>query len=320
MSWLNPDDVMVAAERLQGRVRRTPVVTSNAFPGSLKLETLQLTGAYKVRGALNALMVQVSRGDRRPVIAASAGNHAAGVAWAGRALGLSVISVVPEAAPANKVARTQALGAQVLRHGQSFEEAFEEAQRLAKVHEWRFLHPFDDLDVMAGQGSVGVELLAERPDVVLVPIGGGGLASGVGTVLHDYGVRIIGVQIRGVDAMAQALGYAHRTRTSASTVADGIAVKEVGKRSAAICAEVLDDIIRVSEDEVRLAMRRLALEDHVISEGAGALAVAALDRVPGRKKVAVVSGGNVDPRDLMRVLAPSEPRSSTPYQEMRIFP
>ena len=320
MSLLSPDDVLRAAERLQGRVRQTLVISSAAFGGQLKLETLQLTGAYKVRGALNALMVQVATGDRRPVVAASAGNHAAGVAWAGRALGLSVVTVVPKEAPETKVSRTRALGAQVLRHGADFEEAFAEAQRLSRVHGWRFLHPFDDLDVIAGQGSLGVELLAERPDVVVLPIGGGGLASGVGTLLKAYGVRVVGVQIHGVDAMAQALGRAAPSPLCKRTVADGIAVRSVGEKTAEICREVLDDLVRVTEDEVRITMRRLALEDHVIAEGAGAVAVAALGRIPGRKKVAVVSGGNVDPLELVRVLAPRPTRRSEPYQEMMIRP
>lgn len=320
MSLLTSDDVLRAAERLQGRVRRTPVVPSAAFGGLLKLETLQITGAYKVRGAFNALMMQVASGDRRPVVAASAGNHAAGVAWAGRALGLSVVTVVPEGAPETKVTRTRSFGAQVLRHGADFEAAFAEAKRLSEVHNWRFLHPFDDLDVIAGQGSVGVELLAERPDVVALPIGGGGLASGVGTLLKAYGVRVVGVQIRGVDAMAQTLGHTASSTVCSRTVADGIAVRTVGEKTAEICREVLDDLVLVTEDEVRIAMRRLALEDHVIAEGAGAVAAAALDRIPGHKKVAVVSGGNVDPLELVRVLAPTPMRRSQPYQEMTIRP
>ena len=218
------------------------------------------------------------------------------------------------------MSRTRALGAQVLRHGADFEEAFAEAQRLSKVHGWRFLHPFDDLDVIAGQGSLGVELLAERPDVVVLPIGGGGLASGVGTLLKAYGVRVVGVQIHGVDAMAQALGRAAPSTLCKRTVADGIAVRSVGEKTAEICREVLDDLVHVTEDEVRITMRRLALEDHVIAEGAGAVAVAALGRIPGRKKVAVVSGGNVDPLELVRVLAPRPTRRSEPYQEMMIRP
>ena len=303
---LSHRDVLAATARLSGRVRCTPTVPSSTFDGHLKLETLQLTGAYKVRGALHALGRQVERGDRRPVVAASAGNHAAGVAWAARALGLEAVAVVPERAPQAKVARTEALGARVLRHGADFEAAYAEARRLAAARGWRFLHPFDDLEVIAGQGSIGVELLPLRPDVVAVPIGGGGLASGIGTLLRAYGVPVVGVQVQGVDAMARALGGDTGGLTPPETVADGVCVRRVGALTRAICQEVLDDIVLVSEAEVQDAMRRLALHDHVIAEGAGAVAAAALARLPGRRKVAVVSGGNLDPGCLARVMAQAD--------------
>ena len=306
--------VLAAADRLRGRVTRTPLVRSSTFDGYLKLESQQITGAYKVRGALNALMVQVSRGDCRPVVAASAGNHAAGVAWAGRRLGLDVITVVPEGAPASKIERTERYGAEVIRCGQRFDDAFAEAQRLAQANDWRFLHAFDDPDVIAGQGSLAVELDDFCPDVVAVPIGGGGLASGVATYLHQRGVRVVGVQVRGVDAMAQALGVAPRGPIR-DTIADGVAVRQAGALTADICHRLLDDLILVSEAEVRDAMRRLYVDDYVIAEGAGAVAAAALDRIRGRRKVAVVSGGNVDLATLTSAListpaAPEPPRGA----------
>ena len=147
-------DVADAAMRLEGLVRRTPLVPATGFPGWLKLESMQHTGAYKVRGALNALLCQGAGGDRRPVVAASAGNHAAGVAYGARVAGIEAITVVPCSAPLTKIQRTRSLGARVICHGARFEDAYAEARRLARVEGWRFLHAFDDPDIIAGQGTI----------------------------------------------------------------------------------------------------------------------------------------------------------------------
>lgn len=303
-------DVADAAARLHGLIRRTPLVPSSGFDGWLKLESLQHTGAYKVRGALNALLQQAARGDRRPVVAASAGNHAAGVAYAARLVGVEVITVVPATAPQAKITRTRSLGARVIEHGPHFEAAYAEARRLARLNGWRFLHAFDDPDIIAGQGTIAFELLHHQPDVVLVPIGGGGLAAGMGLVLAAYGVRLVGVQVAGVDAMARTLRGDTTPFYPAETIADGVRVRTSGALTTQICREVLDDIITVTEAEVRAAMLRLAVDDRIVAEGAGALAAAGLHHVPGQRKIAVVSGGNVDLDALLRLRPEGGPEST----------
>ncbi|WP_437605579.1 pyridoxal-phosphate dependent enzyme [Sorangium sp. So ce834] len=286
-------DVAAAAARLRPLLAPTPLVRSERFDGWLKLEALQVTGSYKVRGALNAMLVALAGGDRRPVVAASAGNHARGMAWAARRLGLEAHAVVPVTAPRTKVLGAEMLGASVIRSGDSYEDALEHARALAARHDWRFLPAFDDPDVIAGQGTVGWELEAS-PDVVLVPIGGGGLASGVGLAMRERGVRVVGVQVEGVDAMARALDGRPELANVPATIADGVRVRAAGELTRRICAEVLDDVVTVPESELRDVVVELAAFDRVVAEGAGALACAALGRVKGRRKIAVVSGGNID--------------------------
>ena len=296
------DDVDVgrAVARLAEVVRRTPTLPGRY--GGLKLECLQVTGSYKVRGAYNALARQVEGGDRRPVVAASAGNHAAGMAWACRRLGLEATAIVPDSAPETKIHRCRAAGCAVRLGGRSFEDCERTAQALAVERGWRFLHPFDDPDVIAGQATVGVELAAWAPQVVYVPIGGGGLASGVATVLAPLGIQVIGVQVEGVDAMRRILARERGIEELPFTVADGIRVRRAGTRTARICGAKLTDVITVSEAEVRAEVVRLALEERVVAEGAGAVAAAAMARAPGPRKVAVVSGGNIDAETLSDLL------------------
>ena len=283
----------------------------------MKLENLQHTGAYKVRGALNALAMQVGRGDRRSVVAASAGNHSAGMAYAARCLGLRAIAVVPESAPQSKIQRTEQLGAQVIVRGAGFEEAQEYAQSLARREGARFLPAFDDPDVIAGQGTLGWEVLAHRPDVVLVPVGGGGLASGMGLVLKAHGIRLVGVQVAGVDSMRRTLAGEPLSRP-ASTIADGTRVYEPGQLTRRICRTVLDEIVTVSEREVVHAMVRLAREENLMVEGAGALSVAALPKVHGRRRLAVISGGNVDIGQLSALVLGQRSSSSDRYSHGKV--
>jgi threonine dehydratase len=256
-----------------------------------------------VRGALNALLVARERGDHRPVITASAGNHAQGVAWAARHLGLAASTVVPEGAPATKVRGAAALGARVITFGSSYEEAEEHARGLAEARGHRFLAAFDDPDVIAGQGTVAWELLAAAPDVVLVPIGGGGLAAGMALVLKPRGVRVVGVQVEGVDGMARALDGRPPLAAAAETVADGVRVRRPGRITQRLCAALLDDVLVISEREVRETMVSMAAQDRIVAEGAGALAPAAMHLVSGRRKVAVVSGGNLDLERLGHLIA-----------------
>lgn len=310
-------DVLAAQARLRRYLAVTPTHYAERFGCWLKLENLQRTGSYKVRGALNALLAARERGDERTVIAASAGNHAQGLAWAAYRLGMSAITVMPRCAPETKIAGVAHWGATIRLHGDSFDEAKAFAAELAAQHDYRMLSAFDDADVIAGQGTIGLELLALAPDVVLVPIGGGGLASGVALALKSARlcatrssrrVRIVGAQVEGVDAMARALRGDHALREPAMTLADGVRVKQPGELTQRLLASLLDDIVIVREAELRETLVRLALEEHVIAEGAGALALAAGRRVAGKRKCAVVSGGNVDAGVLAQLLSEVRPR------------
>ena len=311
-------DVLAAQARLRPYLDVTPVHYAERFGCWLKLENLQRTGSYKVRGALNALLAARERGDQRTVIAASAGNHAQGLAWAAYRLGAHAITVMPRCAPETKIAGVAHWGATVRLHGDSYDEAKVFARELAEQHDYRLLSAFDDRDVIAGQGTVGLELAALAPDVVLVPIGGGGLAAGVALALKTclsatqasrrQRVRIVGAQVEGVDAMARALRGDRSLRDPAVTLADGIRVKEPGYLTQRVLESLLDDIVIVREAELRETLVRLALEEHVIAEGAGALALAAGRRVAGKRKCAVVSGGNLDAGVLARLLSEVRPR------------
>ncbi len=302
-------DVLAAQARLRKYLDVTPTHYAERFGCWLKLENLQRTGSYKVRGALNALLAARERGDDRTVIAASAGNHAQGMAWAAYRLGIPAITVMPRNAPETKVAGVAHWGATVRLHGDTYDEAKAFAAELAAHNGYRLLSAFDDPDVIAGQGTVGLEIAAAMsPDVVLVPIGGGGLASGVALALKSQGVRIVGAQVEGVDAIARALKGDLDLRDPAATLADGVRVKEPGTLTRQVLQDLLDDVVIVREAELRETLVRLALEEHVIAEGAGALALAAGKRVAGKRKCAVVSGGNVDAAVLARLLSEVRPR------------
>ena len=304
-------DVLAAQARLRRYLAPTPQHYAERFGCWLKLENLQRTGSYKVRGAMNALLAMRERGDERTVVTASAGNHAQGLAWAAYRLGMPVIAVMPRTAPATKVAGVAHWGATVRQHGETYDEAKAFAAALAAQHGYRLLSAFDDPDVIAGQGTVGLELATLAPDVVVVPIGGGGLASGVALALQSQGVRIVGAQVEGVDAMSRALKGDRAAVDPRATLADGVRVKEPGRLTERILRTLIDDVVIVREAELRETVVRLALEEHVIAEGAGALALAAGRRVAGRRKCAVVSGGNLDAAvlaQLLRDVRPQPPR------------
>ncbi|KAF1721507.1 threonine dehydratase [Pseudoxanthomonas wuyuanensis] len=301
-------DVLAAQARLRRYLPATPLHHAERFGVMLKLENLQRTGSYKVRGALNALLAARERGDRRPVICASAGNHAQGLAWSAYRLGVQAITVMPHGAPETKIAGVAHWGATVRQHGNSYDEAFLFARELAEQNGYRFLSAFDDPDVIAGQGTVGIEIAPYAPDVVIVPIGGGGLASGVALALKSQGVRVVGAQVEGVDSMVRALKGDTAAKDPVASLADGVRVKVPGFITRRLCANLLDDIVIVREAELRETLVRLALEEHVIAEGAGALALAAGRRVAGKRKCAVVSGGNIDATVLARLLSEVRPR------------
>jgi threonine dehydratase len=290
-----------AGARIGAMFAPTPLVGS-ARGAWLKLENLQVTGAYKVRGAFNALAAQVERGDRRSVFAASAGNHGLGVAWAARHFGLEATIVVPAGAPRGKVRGCQGLGARVLEQGSTFDACAAAAVELAERRGGRFLHAFDDPEVIAGQATVALELLAARPEVVVVPIGGGGLLAGMGSVLRRAGVRVVGVQVAGAETFRQALAGEALT-PAAHTLADGLRVAAPGRLTRRIGAAVVDEIVVVGEDELAATVASLAIDDKVVAEGAGAASVAALGRVTGTQRIAVVSGGNIDAHVLARLTA-----------------
>jgi len=301
-------DVLAAQARLRRYLPVTPLHHAERFGVWLKLENLQRTGSYKVRGALNALLAAQERGDRRPVICASAGNHAQGVAWAAYRLGMPAITVMPHGAPATKIAGVAHWGATVRQHGDSYDEAYAFARALAEQNDYRFLSAFDDPDVIAGQGTIGIEIAPHAPDVVIVPIGGGGLASGVALALKSQGVRVVGAQVEGVDSMARAIKGDNSPLDPARTLADGVRVKIPGFITRRLCARLLDDVVIVREAELRETLVRLALEENLIAEGAGALALAAGRRVAGKRKCAVVSGGNIDAAALATLLSEVRPR------------
>ena len=310
-------DVLAAQARLRSYLPITPMHHAERFGVMLKLENLQRTGSYKVRGALNAMLAARERGDSRPVICASAGNHAQGVAWAAYRLGVPAITVMPHGAPENKIAGVAHWGATVRQHGDSYDEAYAFARQLAEHHGYRFLSAFDDPDVIAGQGTIGIEIAPYTPDVVIVPIGGGGLASGVALALSSLsgsqgfrrqGVRVVGAQVEGVDSMIRAMKGDVTPVNPVASLADGVRVKVPGFITRRLCTQLLDDVVTVREAELRETLVRLALEEHLIAEGAGALALAAGRRVAGRRKCAVVSGGNIDATVLAQLLSDVRPR------------
>lgn len=314
-------DILAAQARLRRYLEPTPLHYAERFGCWLKLENLQRTGSYKVRGALNALLAARERGDYRTVIAASAGNHAQGLAWAAYRLGINAITVMPKTAPETKIAGVAHWGATVRLHGETYDEAKAFALELAEQHDYRLLSAFDDADVIAGQGTVGLEMAAMAPEVVLVPIGGGGLAAGVALALKSQGVRVVGAQVEGVDSMARALRGDHELRDPVATLADGVRVKEPGKLTQRVLAQMLDDVVIVREAELRETLVRLALEEHVIAEGAGALALAAGRRIASKRKCAVVSGGNLDAGVLASLLSEIRPRAPRrPRRRLREAP
>jgi threonine dehydratase len=291
----------------------------------LKLENRQRTGAYKERGALNKLLSLTAEERSQGVIAASAGNHAQAVAYHASNLGIRARIVMPLATPLIKVSATRGYGGDVVLHGANYDEAYEEALRLSAQERLTFVHAFDDDAVIAGQGTLGLELLEQHPDleVVIVPIGGGGLIGGIGCALKETNPRIqvIGVQPARLPSVKVALSQSKPvTLPSAVTIADGIAVRRVGVRTLPLIQKYVDDIVTVEEEEIANAVLLLLEREKILAEGAGAAALAALvnRRIPmihdsraqesrtpekaGKKVVAIVSGGNIDVTLLARII------------------
>jgi threonine dehydratase len=311
-------DVEAALARIRDRIYLSPCArteTLSRLTGTeafLKLENLQMTGAYKERGALNKLLLMPEADRARGLIAASAGNHAQGVAYHAGRLGVTATIVMPETTPINKVANTRAHGARIVLHGANYDEAYAEARRLEAVEGLTFVHPFDDPQIIAGQGTVGLEVLEQVPEVdaVLVPIGGGGLVSGCAVALKAKrpGVRVVGVQAEVIPSTRAALTAGEPvTLSPASTLADGIAVKRAGAVTFEHMRRLVDDVVTVSEEEIASAILYLLEKEKTVAEGAGAVAVAALMHrkvrgLDGQRVVSVVSGGNIDVNLIARII------------------
>lgn len=309
------DDVRNAARTIDGSIEKTPTIPAPALSSLLgctlflKPENLQRTGSFKERGALNVLSTLDADRRARGVIAMSAGNHAQGVAYHASRLGIPSTIVMPAFTPFTKVARTESFGARVELFGESLSEAQGHAERLAEEQGLTLVHPYDDPAIVAGQGTIALEMLAAVPDLdaILVPIGGGGLIGGIATVAKalNPGIRIVGVQAAGYPAMRDAVA-GRAGSYSGGTIAEGIAVKEPGRLTRQLVEALVDEIVVVDEPTLERAVHALATVQKLVAEGAGAAGLAAILADPGRwegRRIGLpISGGNIDPRILSSVL------------------
>ena len=310
-------DVLAARERLRGSIYESPCPHSimlSALTGQqvyLKLENLQMTGSFKERGALNRIALLTPEQAARGVIAASAGNHAQGVAYHATKRGIRALIVMPLTTPLVKVTATRDFGAEVLLHGANYDEACSEAVRLCDEQHFTFIHPFDDPAVMAGQGVIGLELLEQVPqlEAVVVPIGGGGLIGGIACAIKESRpeVRVVGVQTARLPSMQAAIAAHHPvTVDPATTIADGIAVRRAGDLTFPLVERYVDEIVTVEEDEIASAILMLLEREKTLAEGAGAAALAALlehrTSLHGAHTAVLVGGGNIDVTLLERII------------------
>ena len=309
------DDVKAAAERLKGHIIRTPLIRAERLSAHfdadiwLKMETMQYTGAFKERGALNKLLLLSDAEKQRGVIAASAGNHAQGVGYHARKLGIHATIVMPKTTPDIKVRQTRELGAEIVLAGMSFDEANAAAHKLCAEKKLTLVHPFDDADVIAGQGSLAVEMIEDGPDfdAMIVPIGGGGLIAGMAVAVKTMSpqTRMLGVQATLFPSMANALDGGTRA-VGGNTLAEGIAVVEAGALTRKVARAYVDDVILVEERSLERALSLFMNEQKVLVEGAGAAGLAAImadpERFKGRTVGLVLCGGNIDARLLSMIL------------------
>jgi threonine dehydratase len=310
------EEITKAYFRIRKYIKHLPLYYSNNFSEKtdgdiyFKLENLQRTGSFKIRGALNCILKHEEK-CRNGVVAASAGNHAQGVAFSAKTLGISAVIVMPEFTPMVKVNSTLDHGAEVILHGDSFEDAYKQALKIAKERNLFFVHPFDDSDVIAGQGSIAYEILNENPDIdqIVVPVGGGGLISGVAEYVKgfDKKIKVIGVQASEAAGMVNSLSEGRVVSLStSSTFAEGIAVKKVGELTLKHCQNCVDELITVTESEIALAVLEYIERAKLVVEGAGAAPLAAVLAgkidVKGKTTVLVVSGGNIDVTTINRII------------------
>lgn len=312
---LTLEKVYNASYVLRDIIRRTDLIHAPKINPDctvyLKPENLQITGSFKVRGSYYKISQLTDEEKKRGVIACSAGNHAQGVAMAATKNGINSLICLPKGAPISKVEATKNYGADVCLVDGVYDDAYAKALALKDGKGYTFIHPFDDVDVIAGQGTIGLELLEQMHDIdaVVVPIGGGGLISGVAFAIKSINpkVKVYGVQASGAPSMFNSIANARRERLAAvSTIADGIAVKEPGSNTFDYCRQFVDEIVTVNDDEISTAILALMEHQKLIAEGAGAVSVAAvmfnkLD-LRGKKVVCVVSGGNIDVTILSRIV------------------
>jgi threonine dehydratase len=296
-----------ARDRLKGVIKETKLIYSDTFSMEsdnevyIKPENLQVTGAFKIRGAFNKVSLLSEAQKQKGLIASSAGNHAQGVAYAAKALGVKATIVMPKATPLIKVEATRAYGAEVVLAGEVYDEAYKEAKKLEKQYSYEFIHPFNDDDVIIGQGTIALEILEELPeaDILLVPVGGGGLIAGIAQAAKQIkpSIKIIGVEPEGAQCMREAIKAGKVVELPrVHTIADGAAVKVAGTRTYELVKDTVDEIITVSDYELMNAFLVL-LEKHKLSaENAGILSLAGVKKIKekGKKIVSVLSGGNID--------------------------
>lgn len=302
-------EIEAAARRLTGIVHQTPLIASSTFSGMtgaelhLKCENLQKTGSFKVRGAYNKIALLTKGGDTPAIVCSSAGNHAQGVAYAAAALGARATVVMPRTAPIAKIAATKSYGAEVVLSGTGYDDAYERACEIQKEQNAVFVHAFDEEDVIAGQGTISLEILSALPtvDAILVPAGGGGLLAGMAACIKQVNprVRIFGVQAENADAIVRSFHASSIVATdSAATIADGIAVRKPGDITVPLIRAHVDDMLTASDDAIAEAILLLLERAKMVVEPAGATALAAaLSGIPelaGKRVVCLLSGGNID--------------------------
>lgn len=304
---LNLSQFEEARERLKDVIKETKLIYSPTFSEEcgnevyIKPENLQITGAFKIRGAYNRISLLSDEAKKRGLIASSAGNHAQGVAYAAQRLGVEATIVMPKPTPLIKVEATKKYGANVVLAGEVYDEAYKEAKRLQEENKYEFIHPFNDDDVIVGQGTIALEILEELPDadILMVAIGGGGLAAGIAhcAKLINPNIKVIGVEPEGAQCMNEALKAGKVVELSkVSTIADGAAVKVAGERTFELLNGVIDEIVTVSDYELMDAFLVLLERHKLIAENAGILSLAGLHKIKekGKKIVSVISGGNID--------------------------
>ena len=315
---LSLEDVLAARDRVAETARRTPLEYSNTFSKMtgaevhLKLETFQRTGSFKIRGATNRIATLSEAEREAGVVTASAGNHAQGVALAATRAGVDSKIVMPEGAPISKIKATRGYGAEVVLHGADYNEAAQRAHEIEHEEGRTYVHAFDDEMVMAGQGTIGLEILADLPEVdtVVVPIGGGGLIAGVATAIDARAAdaRVIGVQPEGAAAAARSLEKGELAELdSVETIADGVATRTVGENTFEVIDERVDEVVTVPDAEIAMAITHLLERSKTLVEGAGAVSLAALlsgafDYEESEVIVPVLSGGNIDLNTLTTVI------------------